>query len=212
MQFYLASIKGDLAGQDVVNTFAWRRNSVGLPQDSDLAAVADYVQNEVIGAIRAMQVTGMVWKQITVQGYRDTWGREPYLPLIRDVNLAGMVSGTSVPPVVAITVSFRVQPIQNAPTGKPVRRGYIHLAGMSEGFMGPNGTWDASLTGHAGMAAICAELVSKPIVAGAPEALEPIRVSAPDRLSQGRGYGLALQAVCRNIVTTRRSRLVGKGG
>ena len=211
MQFFQVTQRMEHSGQDSVNIFWYRRDSTGLPTDADLAALRDYWVATFWPSWAGMLSNQVRLKQITVQGYRDTWERAPYLPLISDHDLPGLSAGAAGSPLLAATLSARVEPVAPNPlNGAPVRRGFWSVGGLPATYYGANGLMNPLFFTEAAFIAGKTRASTTFALSTAPEQLQPIKVSVPTDTG-ARGYGLIKGAVWRQPVSTRRSRMVGSG-
>lgn len=219
-QFFTATAEANYNGTICQNTFAWFRNSTGLPNLGDQTAVADYIQNSLLPKFTPLQSSVLSWKKISVQSWSDTWVREPYLPYIRDISINGTQAVPCAPPVLAVVISFRLKPVANHPVkNKPVVRGYISVAGFPEADLNEDGLVSSGLRGSVPMGALLTELNTDWLPPTGVEVMNPIRTGAPVGRPVGstlpvderRGWSQIEQARVNIAISTRRSRKYGKG-
>lgn len=212
--------KGELFDQDVLNVFWYHRSTVGLPTPQDLANVELAWFEQLWPDIRAVLTLDYKLKQTIVQGWRDTWQREPFLPQIKDYpSIPGLAAGPTAPPLVCGILSARVEPQEPGPqiykgvrTLRPVRRGYWAVSGLPRDGYDASGKLTPSYLASAPLAAFAAAVDDELTTAGATEPSRPIRVSQPLKGEIQRGFGWVRSAVWRSEISSRRSRKVGRGG
>lgn len=211
---------GTALGTQIVNTWWYRTPAAGAPTTADVTAVLDAWELAVRASYLGVLAAGTyILQQELAQGYHhDAWSRSPYLPVIRDVSMAGTRQGVALAPIVAAILSFRVEPVLPGPRMKngariltPVRRGYLSISPMVESDPSGEGKWEPAVLTSAPFVnfrnACTADLTGP----GLPAPAEAIRVSQPLKDEDLRGFGNVASAIWRDAVSTRRSRKFGKG-
>jgi len=213
--FYLVKIKGDYAGTLVMNTFAYRSEQTDPPDQASVEAVADAVDSEIVAKLVPLQSDLLSWTAVEVQGYTGAWVRSPYLSHTKTIARSGTQTAQCAPGVLAGIISFRLTPREPQPvTLKPVRRGYIAVAGLPEGDLDSDGTISSGLRNSGPSLALLAELEDTLTITGVTgfTAAEAIRVSSPvGGADERRGYASIETARWSIPVSTRRSRKRGVG-
>lgn len=219
MRFYSLTLKAMASGTRVINTFWYRQLDEGLPTQADLE---ELVYTWRLGRLTnwlSLHTAQYLLETIEVQGYGGDWERFPYHPHVETVNEAGTDATPSGPPVVALILSAKVQPIADAPRlhptlGRiltPVRRGYWAVSPVNEAIVLPDGSFsEYAATGGAWYEARvqAASPLSPPAWIGD---AAPIVVSSPLTDEVQRGYGLIVSCTWGRSVSTRRSRKLGVG-
>ncbi|HEV2126984.1 MAG TPA: hypothetical protein VGW38_29925 [Chloroflexota bacterium] len=222
MPFVEIKTIGMASNIQVQNAWWYRTEANIVFSNADLGAFLDSHRLLMEAPTEAFWPPTMGVLQHIAQGYDDSWNRAPYLPLIREVTGwvgARSTSATAMPPHVAAVLSARVEPVLPGPqkdklgvvSDKPVRRGYWSLSPIIQGDAPhdgriPNTQLQSAVFGN--LRAACAANLTGTTASGA---LTPVKVSKPVEGIQRRGYGRVVDTVWRPYVSTRRSRMYGKG-
>lgn len=211
---------GEAAGQQVVNIW-WYRDPTGSVafNEDQMSTYLTTWETVVRAPLLAWHNSGYRLKREVAQCYAPTWQRQPYLPLIRDVDLPGAVVAEWMGTITAVILAARVEPHVPAPrkagTPKapfsPVTRGYWAFGPVGRADLLNDGSIIPAVktgTRYAGLRTAC--LANLAPASGAPT-VNPIVVSHPLENQVLRGYGLVKDAAWRDDSSTRRSRKKGRG-
>lgn len=218
-RFYSLTLKGVTQNAQIINTFWYRQDDIGLPSEDDLTAIQNAWSGAYMTNWLAIHTTPYVLTEIVTQGYSDQFERTPYLPKVFAMSSAGTDASAGAPPIVAAILSCKVEPQQPARRHRdgeparytPVRRGYWAISPISEGLMSDVGAFNAFLhsTGlwHDFKVQMAADL---PVV-GWTSPAKPVVVSQPPKDVTERGWGYIRQCQWSPHISTRRSRKSGVG-
>lgn len=211
--------RSQLAGADNINVFWYKDEGVPLLEAADLEHYLNEFVTKVVPSLNAIRTTQNTNVDLTIQGYRDTWERAPYLPITRAWAGTGSYTGSCAPPVVAAIASCQVEPVvpgrrkdaNGVITTSPVRRGYWAISGIGLAVLDVNGrlmTWNETAGVYFDARARFANSLVGPGTVGN---AVPVVVSKPLKDEVLRGHGLIKSVVWRENISTRRSRKRGIG-
>lgn len=223
MRFYEVVARGRSVNRLIISTYWYRDIAEGLPSEANLQQVADIWKLDFLPKLLGAHTNWFEMTEVAVYGYRDTWERTPYLPLIEPTTGVGVRPATKINPYIAAILSCRVEPVATGPqpdplnpsvlVERPVRRGYISFGPLDEEWIDDQGAVSPTLfRDHANVTALMGQIKANLWDAATMVTpLEPIRVSNPPKGVARRGYGLIRDVVARGYGSTRRSRMLDRG-